>query len=137
MGLKKVKIFTTPVEETYFKSDELDDPFMNNSQIFALKIATKSEIEKMWEISRRVNQLLTELFKKMNLRLIDFKLEFGRLKNGEIVLADEFSPDNCRLWDIDSNAHMDKDVYRRDIGDLTDVYKEVLKRLQKVLTEDM
>ncbi|MFT9455802.1 MAG: phosphoribosylaminoimidazolesuccinocarboxamide synthase [Liquorilactobacillus hordei] len=136
-GVEEGKIFTTPVEETYFKSDELDDPFMNNSQIFALKVATKSEIEKMWEISRRVNQLLTELFKKMNLRLIDFKLEFGRLKNGEIVLADEFSPDNCRLWDIDSNAHMDKDVYRRDIGDLTDVYKEVLKRLQKVLTEDI
>ncbi|MFT9190649.1 MAG: phosphoribosylaminoimidazolesuccinocarboxamide synthase, partial [Liquorilactobacillus sp.] len=81
--------------------------------------------------------LLTELFKKIDLRLIDFKLEFGKLKDGEIVLADEFSPDNCRLWNMKDNAHMDKDVYRRDLGDLTVVYEEVLKRLEKVLTEDM
>ncbi|MFT9098338.1 phosphoribosylaminoimidazolesuccinocarboxamide synthase [Liquorilactobacillus sp.] len=136
-GVEEGKTFAIPVEETYFKSDELDDPFMNNSQILALKIATKNEIEKMWDISRKVNQLLTELFKKIDLRLIDFKLEFGKLKDGEIVLADEFSPDNCRLWNMKDNAHMDKDVYRRDLGDLTVVYEEVLKRLEKVLTEDM
>lgn len=135
-GVEEGKKFQTPVEETYFKSDKLDDPFMNDSQILALKIATKEEIEKMWSISRKVNQLLTDLFAKMDLKLIDFKLEFGKLKNGQIVLADEFSPDNCRLWNISDNAHMDKDVYRRDIGNLTTVYEEVLKRLKRVLMEE-
>ena len=122
--------------ETYYKSDELDDPFINESQSLALKIVKKEELDAMWDISRRVNEILTALFDRMGLILVDFKLEFGRLSNGRIVLADEFSPDNCRLWDKQTRAHMDKDVYRRDLGDLTSVYEEVLRRLKNELSKE-
>ncbi|GAJ25179.1 phosphoribosylaminoimidazole-succinocarboxamide synthase [Liquorilactobacillus sucicola DSM 21376 = JCM 15457] len=132
-GVKEGLIFESPVEEMYFKSDELDDPFINESQTHALKIATHEELNTMWEISRKVNRLLTDLFESIGLQLVDFKLEFGKTKEQEIILADEFSPDNCRLWDLKSKQHMDKDVYRRDLGSLTSVYKEVLERLQKKL----
>lgn len=135
-GVKEGTPFKQPVEETYHKSDELDDPFMNESQALALGIATKAELDYMWELSRKVDQLLIPLFAKANLQLVDFKLEFGRLADGTIVLADEFSPDNCRLWDLTTKAHMDKDVYRRDLGDLTPVYEEVLTRLEKVLAKE-
>lgn len=135
-GVKEGTPFKQPVEETYYKSDELDDPFMNESQALALGIATKAELDYMWELSRKVDQLLIPLFAKANLQLVDFKLEFGRLVDGTIVLADEFSPDNCRLWDLTTKAHMDKDVYRRDLGDLTPVYEEVLTRLEKVLAKE-
>ncbi len=135
-GIEEGRKFTSPVEETYYKSDELDDPFINESQSLALKLVTKDELDVMWKLSRQVNQLLTALFKKMGLALIDFKLEFGRLADGQIVLADEFSPDNCRLWDLKTKAHMDKDVYRRDLGELTPVYEEVLRRLKEALKEE-
>lgn len=135
-GVKEGTPFKQPVEETYYKSDELDDPFMNESQALALGLATKAELDYMWELSRKVDQLLIPLFAKANLQLVDFKLEFGRLADETIVLADEFSPDNCRLWDLTTKAHMDKDVYRRDLGDLTPVYEEVLTRLEKVLAKE-
>lgn len=135
-GVKEGTPFKQPVEETYYKSDELDDPFMNESQALALGIATKAELDYMWELSRKVDQLLIPLFAKANLQLVDFKLEFGRLADGTIVLADEFSPDNCRLWDLTTKAHMDKDVYRHDLGDLTPVYEEVLTRLEEVLAKE-
>ena len=135
-GIAEGTPFKQAVEETYYKSDELDDPFMNESQALALGIATKEELDYMWELSRKVDQLLIPLFEKAGLQLVDFKLEFGRLADGTIVLADEFSPDNCRLWDLKTKAHMDKDVYRRDLGDLTPVYEEVLQRLQKVLAKE-
>ena len=101
-----------------------------------MKIVKKEELDAMWDISRRVNEILTALFDRMGLILVDFKLEFGRLSNGSIVLADEFSPDNCRLWDKQTRAHMDKDVYRRDLGDLTSVYEEVLRRLKNELSKE-
>ncbi|KRM96662.1 phosphoribosylaminoimidazole-succinocarboxamide synthase [Liquorilactobacillus aquaticus DSM 21051] len=132
-GIKEGLAFETSVEEMYFKSDELDDPFINESQAKALNVATHNDLSTMWAISREVNKLLTELFKTVGLQLVDFKLEFGKTKDGEIILADEFSPDNCRLWDLKNKQHMDKDVYRRNLGDLTSVYKEVLERLQKQL----
>lgn len=135
-GVEEGICFETPVEETYYKSDELDDPFINESQSLALKIVKKEELDAMWDISRRVNEILTALFDRMGLILVDFKLEFGRLSNGRIVLADEFSPDNCRLWDKQTRAHMDKDVYRRDLGDLTSVYEEVLRRLKNELSKE-
>lgn len=135
-GVQEGQVFKTPVEETYYKSDELDDPFINESQIAALQIVSQADLSYMWQLSRQVNQLLSGLFLKANLRLVDFKLEFGRLASGEIVLADEFSPDNCRLWDLTTKQHMDKDVYRRDLGELTPVYEEVLQRLQAVLGKE-
>ncbi|MBF0845500.1 phosphoribosylaminoimidazolesuccinocarboxamide synthase, partial [Streptococcus danieliae] len=91
-------------EETYYKSDALDDPFINESQTLALGLATKAELTEIWELSRKTNQLLTALFAKADLTLVDFKLEFGRLSDGTLVLADEFSPDNCRLWDKKTKA---------------------------------
>lgn len=90
----------------------------------------------MWGICRKVNNLLKPLFAKANLRLVDFKLEFGRLSDGKIILADEFSPDNCRLWDLTTKQHMDKDVYRRKLADLTQTYDEVLERLEAVMKEE-
>ena len=134
-GVEEGKKFNKPVEEMYFKSDELDDPFINESQALALEIATKEDLNRIWDLSRKVNTLLTDLFKQAGMKLVDFKLEFGTLADGTLVLADEFSPDNCRLWDLEDNRHLDKDVYRRDIGDLTPVYEEVLNRLKKVLNK--
>lgn len=135
-GLKEGKVLPEPVEETFYKSDKLDDPFINESGTIALRIATHAELTEMWSLCRKVNGLLKPLFEKAGMQLVDFKLEFGRLSNGEIVLADEFSPDNCRLWDIKTDQHMDKDVYRRKLADLTQTYDEVLARLQKVLAEE-
>ncbi len=135
-GLEEGGSLTTPVEETFFKSDQLDDPFINESASIALGIATHQELEQMWGVCREVNTLLTHLFAQAGMRLVDFKLEFGHLSDGTIVLADEFSPDNCRLWDLKTNAHLDKDVYRRDLADLTTTYDEVLTRLQAVFTEE-
>lgn len=135
-GLGEGMKFDTPVEELFYKSDDLDDPIMNESDAIALKIATAEEQKEIWRLSRQVNRLLIELFDEAGMDLVDFKLEFGKLANGEIVLADEFSPDNCRLWDKKTKAHMDKDVYRRDIGDLTSVYEQVLARIEKTLKEN-
>lgn len=135
-GLDEGKRLPEPVEETFYKSDELDDPFINESATIALGIATHSELEKMWDICREVNGLLTPLFEKAGMQLVDFKLEFGRLSNGKIILADEFSPDNCRIWDIKTDQHMDKDVYRRKLADLTQTYDQVLARLEDVIAED-
>lgn len=132
-GIPEGKKFATPVEEMCLKSDELDDPAINSSQAMALGVVNQDQLDIMWKISRKVNKLLTPLFEKAGMQLIDFKLEFGVLPSGEVILADEFSPDNCRLWDIQTKDHLDKDVYRRDLGDLTSVYKEVLQRLKKVI----
>lgn len=134
-GVKEGLRLAVPVEELYYKSDELDDPFMNESQVYALKVATPAEIKQIWQLSRQVNQLLTQLFASLGLQLVDFKLEFGRTADGQIILADEFSPDNCRLWDLKTKQHMDKDVFRRELGDLADVYSEVLRRLASKLGE--
>lgn len=137
-GMGEGMKFDTPVEELFYKSDKLHDPIMNESDAVALHIASPAEQAKMWQLSRQVNKLLCKLFDEAGMDLVDFKLEFGKLPNGEIILADEFSPDNCRLWDKKTKAHMDKDVYRRDIGqgDLTPVYKQVLARIEKALKEN-
>lgn len=118
-----------PIIEFYYKDDSLDDPFINESHIAFLELATPAEIQEIKLIALQVNEALQELFAGIDLQLIDFKLEFGRLADGKILLADEISPDTCRLWDSDSHEHMDKDVYRRKIGNLVPVYQEVLTRL--------
>ncbi|MDH6365200.1 phosphoribosylaminoimidazole-succinocarboxamide synthase [Enterococcus sp. PF1-24] len=117
-----------PIIEFYFKNDELDDPFINDEHIKVLEIATAAEIEVIKEIALQVNQALLALFSEIEIRLIDFKIEVGRSESG-ILLSDEISPDTCRLWDMNSNQHLDKDIYRRDLGDLIPVYQEVLNRL--------
>lgn len=120
-----------PITEFYYKEDRLDDPFINDDHVAFLQVATKEEVQKIKELALQVNHLLQELFLSIDIRLIDFKIEVGRTEDGTILLADEISPDTCRLWDVKTNDHLDKDVYRRDLGDLIPVYEEVLQRLEE------
>lgn len=119
----------TPIVEFYYKNDDLDDPFINDEHVKFLGIANDEDIAYIKAETRRINDLLKDWFSQIGLNLIDFKLEFGKDKDGNIILADEFSPDNCRLWDAEGH-HMDKDVFRRDLGSLTDVYEVVLDKLK-------
>lgn len=128
-GLEEGLKMETPIVEFYYKNDDLDDPFINDEHVRFLNIADEEQIAFLKEETRRINLLLTDWFQQIGLTLIDFKLEFGFDKDGKIILADEFSPDNCRLWDAGGN-HMDKDVFRRGLGDLTDVYELVWEKLQ-------
>jgi len=129
MGLDEGVKLEKPIIEFYYKRDDLGDPIINEDHIATLKLATPEELETIKEIALRVNDVLVEQFNACNVRLVDFKLEFGKLNDGSILLADEISPDTCRLWDKDTNAKFDKDVFRRDLGNLTDGYEEILKRL--------
>jgi len=132
LGVKEGTPLSFPIVEFYFKEDELDDPFINDEHVLALEIAKQEEIDLLKVEIRKINEVLIEMFQKAEIRLIDFKLEFGRLPDGSIILADEISPDTCRLWDAKTNEHLDKDIYRRDLGDLVPVYQEVLERLLTV-----
>ncbi|GKQ42590.1 phosphoribosylaminoimidazole-succinocarboxamide synthase [Companilactobacillus sp. RD055328] len=123
-----------PIYEFYYKSDELDDPFINDSQIVGLNIATQEEISEIKGMTNTINNLLIKIFNESGFDLVDFKLEFGVFHN-EIILVDEFSPDNCRLWSKGTTQSFDKDVFRQKKGDLTDVYKTVLINLRKTLEE--
>ena len=126
----------TPLErsviEYFYKKDELNDPMVSEEHITAFKWATPHELDEMVSLTVRVNDFLTGLFLGIGIKLIDFKLEFGRLYNGDemqIILADEISPDNCRLWDAKSGEKMDKDRFRRDLGGVEEAYQEVARRL--------
>ncbi|HEM4424506.1 TPA: phosphoribosylaminoimidazolesuccinocarboxamide synthase [Streptococcus suis] len=130
-GVEEGIVLPTPIVEFYYKKDELDDPFINDEHIAFLELASQDQIAYIKEETRRINSFLKDLFAQIGLTLVDFKLEFGIDSSGQIVLADEFSPDNCRLWDADGN-HLDKDVFRRGLGDLTEVYEVVLAKLQEV-----
>lgn len=130
-GVEEGLVLSTPIVEFYYKKDELDDPFINDEHIAFLDLASQEEIEYIKAETRRINDFLRDLFAQIGLTLVDFKLEFGVDSSGQILLADEFSPDNCRLWDADGN-HLDKDVFRRGLGELTDVYDVVLAKLQEV-----
>ncbi|MGN8983354.1 phosphoribosylaminoimidazolesuccinocarboxamide synthase [Enterococcus villorum] len=123
---------TMPIVEFYYKEDQLDDPFINDEHVKFLNIANQEEIEELKQQAKRINQVLIQLFQKIDLQLIDFKLEFGKKQDGTIILGDEISPDTCRLWDQKTNEHMDKDVYRRKIGEIVPVYQEVLTRLTQL-----
>jgi len=119
------------VVEFCLKSDELGDPMINESQITAIGLATREELDYMAEQALKINGLLRSLFEKAGIKLIDFKLEFGR-SGGEIILCDEISPDSCRLWDAKTDKKLDKDRFRRDLGDVLGGYRDVLARLQNV-----
>lgn len=120
---------TKPLIEFFYKSDQLDDPFMNDAQAEALGIATADELAAIKQLALRINQLLQVRFAQAELTLVDFKIEVGYLE-GQLVLADEISPDSCRLVDATTQASLDKDVFRKHTGDLTTVYQEVLTRLE-------
>ena len=129
-GIEEGQALPTPIVEFYYKNDALDDPFINDEHVAFLDIASEEEVAYLKAEARRVNQVLQKIFAEIGLTLIDFKLEFGRDSQGQILLADEVSPDTCRLWDSEGN-HMDKDVFRRDLGDLTSVYEVVLEKLEQ------
>ncbi|CAH2211972.1 phosphoribosylaminoimidazolesuccinocarboxamide synthase [Tepidibacter aestuarii] len=122
--------FESPVFEFSYKNDDLGDPLINDYHAIGLKIATKEELDYIRNQAFKINEILKKFFKKLDLRLIDFKLEFGKTQDNQIVLADEVSPDTCRLWDINTNEKMDKDRFRRDLGNVIDAYKEVLSRIE-------
>ena len=128
-GVPEGTALNNTVVEFSYKSDELDDPMINNSQITAIGLATEEELAILAEQALKVNELLCDLFKKAGIRLVDFKLEFGRFE-GEIILCDEISPDSCRFWDINTNEKLDKDRFRRDLGDVLGGYEDVLGRIK-------
>ena len=116
-----------------YKDDNLGDPLVNDHHAVALGFATYDELAVMYKMSARINEILTELFARINIKLIDFKIEFGKCADGEIVLADELSPDTCRLWDATTGEKLDHDRFRRDMGQVREAYEEILKRLQQEL----
>lgn len=131
LGIEEGTKLPKPIVEFYYKEDRLDDPFINDDHVFYLGLASKEELDQIKKLAIQVNAALLEIFASINIRLIDFKIEIGKTKKGELLLADEISPDTCRLWDMGTNEHLDKDVYRRDLGDIVPVYEEVLNRLEK------
>ena len=129
MGVEEGRELLCPIIEFSYKCDELDDPFINDDYALALGLATQEEIDTIKKYTRQVNEFLKKYFLGVGIKLIDFKIEFGRLADGTIILADEISPDTCRLWDVNTNEKLDKDRFRRDLGNVEEAYQEVFRRL--------
>ena len=129
MGVPEGKELLCPILEFSYKNDELGDPFINDDYALALGLATQDEIDTIKNYTRKVNECLKKYFLSAGMKLIDFKIEFGRLPDGTIILADEISPDTCRLWDVKTNEKLDKDRFRRDLGNVEEAYNEVFRRL--------
>ena len=128
-GVEEGVVFDAPTLEFSYKNDTLGDPLLNTRHALALKLATPAEIKTIEDYSLRINEILKEFWAGCGVTLVDFKLEFGRLSDGTIVLADEISPDTCRLWDSATKEKLDKDRFRRDMGGVEDAYAEIMKRL--------
>ena len=128
-GVEEGIVFDDPTIEFSYKNDDLGDPLINSYHALALKLATAEEIETIKRYAFRVNELLKALLLSHGIELVDFKLEFGKTSDGKIVLADEISPDTCRLWDEVTHEKLDKDRFRRDLGGVEDAYQEVMRRL--------
>ncbi len=129
LGLEEGVIMNKTVLEFCYKDDDLNDPLINDYHIYALELASKKQLDTIKEYALKINEILVDYFKERDITLVDFKLEFG-LFNNEVVLADEISPDTCRLWDSKTNKKLDKDRFRRDLGDVESAYQEVLGRLK-------
>ena len=128
-GVEEGIVFAEPTIEFSYKNDELGDPLLNAYHARALNLATWEEIETIRKMAFRVNDIMKAFFKGVGVDLVDFKLEFGRLPDGTIVLADEISPDTCRFWDSKTHEKLDKDRFRRDLGNVEDAYQEMMKRI--------
>lgn len=128
-GVEEGIVFDKPTFELSYKNDDLGDPLMCESHALALKLVTEEQLEKVKAYTATVNETLKEFFLDKGLKLIDFKIEFG-LYDGDVILADEISPDTCRLWDVETNEKMDKDRFRRDLGKIEETYAEVLRRVK-------
>jgi phosphoribosylaminoimidazole-succinocarboxamide synthase len=129
LGYSEGTVLKRPIVEYYYKDDALGDPMITTEHIDILGIATPKEIDTLYANALKVNEVLKPMFAEVGVELIDFKLEFGRDANGDIMLADEISPDTCRLWDAETKRKLDKDVFRRDLGSITEVYEIILEKL--------
>ncbi|WP_154837936.1 phosphoribosylaminoimidazolesuccinocarboxamide synthase [Staphylococcus sp. Marseille-Q1834] len=132
LGFEKGHQFEAPLVEFFYKNDDLNDPLITDDHVKLLNIANDEEIETLKTMAKDINHVLIQLMDEMNLRLVDFKVEFGRTQDGKILLADEISPDTCRIWDKDSDTNFDKDVYRNDTGSLIDTYQTFLNKLEEL-----
>ena len=130
LGFEKGHGFETPLVEFFYKNDDLNDPLITDDHVKLLNIANEEEIAKLKKMALEINKALVEMLDSINLRLVDFKIEFGRTKDGDILLADEISPDTCRIWEKDSDTNFDKDVYREDRGSIIDTYQTFLNKLE-------
>lgn len=128
-GVEEGIVFDAPTIEFSYKNDDLHDPLINDYHALALKLATKEEIETIKNYAFKINSIMKDYFLKINVTLVDFKLEFGKLADGTIVLADEISPDTCRFWDVNTGEKLDKDRFRRDLGNVEGAYQEMMKRV--------
>ena len=130
-GVEEGIVFDAPTIEFSYKNDDLGDPLINSTHVAALRLATAEELDTIRRMAFRVNEVLREFWSSCGITLVDFKLEFGRLDDGTIILADEISPDTCRLWDSVTKEKLDKDRFRRDLGGVEDAYAEVMRRLRE------
>ncbi len=132
LGIEEGTKTSNTIFDICYKNDELGDPLINDHHAVALGALSYEELDTVYAMTAKINEVLTEMFDKMNITLVDFKIEFGRTPSGEIVLADEVSPDTCRLWDKSTNEKLDKDRFRRDLGRVREAYEEILARLEKL-----
>ncbi|UQA64363.1 phosphoribosylaminoimidazolesuccinocarboxamide synthase [Staphylococcus hominis] len=132
LGFEKGHVFDEPLVEFFYKNDDLNDPLITDDHVKLLHIANDEEIKTLKDMAKNINKVLIQLMNEMDLRLVDFKVEFGKTENGDILLADEISPDTCRIWDKYSDTNFDKDVYRNDTGSLIDTYQTFLDKLEEL-----
>ncbi len=128
-GVEEGIVFANPTIEFSYKNDDLGDPLINDSHALALNLATQEEIDQIKAMAFKVNEVMKEYFDHLNVTLVDFKLEFGKMPDGKIILADEISPDTCRLWDKTTGEKLDKDRFRRDLGGVEEAYEEIMRRV--------
>lgn len=131
LGLNEGYELKTTVFEICYKNDDLGDPLINDTHAVAIGLTDFEELKKIYDMAKKVNDILKEFFHELGIKLVDFKLEFGR-HNGDIILADEISPDTCRFWDAKTNEKLDKDRFRRDLGNVKEAYMEILNRINKI-----
>ncbi|RPF50023.1 phosphoribosylaminoimidazolesuccinocarboxamide synthase [Aquisalibacillus elongatus] len=136
LGFEEGKALMFPIVEFYYKDDDLGDPLINEDHIKLLNLVTEEEIQQLKDLALKVNDILLEEFGRCDIKIIDFKLEFGEDSNGNLLLADEISPDTCRLWDRHTNEKLDKDVFRQDLGQVDEAYRTILNRLKGVGAHD-
>lgn len=131
LGLEEGTIPKKMIQEFSYKDDDLGDPLINSDHAVAIGAATEEEVAEILKVTAKINQILSDAFKKEGILLVDFKIEFGRDKDGNLLLADEITPDTCRLWDAETKKKLDKDRFRRDMGGIEEAYKEILHRITK------
>jgi len=132
LGIEEGTKPSNVIYDICYKKDELGDPLINDHHAVALGVVTYDELKQIYAMTAKINEVLSDLFRRMNINLVDFKIEFGRTSDGEIILADEVSPDTCRLWDLTTNEKLDKDRFRRDLGRVREAYEEILSRLRNL-----